>query len=186
MGGRSGKLPVATIADLNVTSSPPSTAIVFASENLPTPLTHVTPFALKSDGNAAGHLADDGALPLVRGAEVELRLADLHAELRERVARLMDELRRLHPRLRRDAPDAQARPAQLGLLLDAGDLRAELRCADRGGVATGATAQDGDVDFHLVSSRSVSAPKATAARPAGPLVRAIRAEVAAEAAGPIS
>ena len=37
------------IADLKVTSSPPSTAIVFASLNVPTPLTHSTPLALNSD-----------------------------------------------------------------------------------------------------------------------------------------
>ena len=35
IGGRSGNEPVATTAELNVTSSPPSTAIVFASLNLP-------------------------------------------------------------------------------------------------------------------------------------------------------
>ena len=48
IGGRSGNEPVATIACLNVTLSPPSTAIVFASVKRPTPLTHSTPFALKS------------------------------------------------------------------------------------------------------------------------------------------
>jgi len=47
IGGRIGNDPVATIADLNVTSSPPSTAIVFASLNVPVPLTHSTPLALK-------------------------------------------------------------------------------------------------------------------------------------------
>ena len=47
IGGRSGNDPVATIACLNVTSSPPSTAIVFASLKRPVPLTHSTPFALK-------------------------------------------------------------------------------------------------------------------------------------------
>jgi hypothetical protein len=47
IGGRIGNEPVATIADLNVTSSPPSTAIVFASLNTPVPFTHSTPFALK-------------------------------------------------------------------------------------------------------------------------------------------
>ena len=47
IGGRSGNDPVATIAHLKVTSSPPSTAIVFASLKRPTPLTHSTPFALK-------------------------------------------------------------------------------------------------------------------------------------------
>ncbi len=38
---------MATTALLNVTSSPPSTAIVFASLNRPVPCTHSTPFALK-------------------------------------------------------------------------------------------------------------------------------------------
>ncbi len=48
IGGRIGNEPVATIALLNVTSSPPSTAIVFASLNRPVPRTHSTPFALNS------------------------------------------------------------------------------------------------------------------------------------------
>jgi hypothetical protein len=47
IGGRSGKDPVAMIACLKVMSSPPSTAIVFASLKRPVPLTHSTPFALK-------------------------------------------------------------------------------------------------------------------------------------------
>src|SRR5437763_6013011 len=46
IGGQSGDEPVATIALLKVTSSPPSTAIVFASVNRPVPLTHSTPFDL--------------------------------------------------------------------------------------------------------------------------------------------
>ncbi len=49
IGGRSGNEPVATTACLKVTSSPPSTAIVFASLKRPVPFTHSTPFALKSD-----------------------------------------------------------------------------------------------------------------------------------------
>ena len=47
IGGRSGNEPVAMIADLKATSSPPSTAIVFASLNIPVPLIHSTPLALK-------------------------------------------------------------------------------------------------------------------------------------------
>jgi hypothetical protein len=47
IGGRSGYDPVAMIACLKVTSSPPSTAIVFASLKRPVPFTHSTPFALK-------------------------------------------------------------------------------------------------------------------------------------------
>ena len=47
IAGRSGNEPVATIADLKVTSSPPSTAIVLASLKRPVPLSHSTPPALK-------------------------------------------------------------------------------------------------------------------------------------------
>ena len=49
IGGRSGNEPVATTALENVTSSAPSTAIVFASLKRPVPFTHSTPFALNSD-----------------------------------------------------------------------------------------------------------------------------------------
>ena len=49
IGGRIGNDPVATIALLNVTSSAPSTAIAVGLVNCPLPLTHSTPFALKSD-----------------------------------------------------------------------------------------------------------------------------------------
>ena len=148
IGGRSGNEPVATIALLNVTSSPPSTRIVFGPVNVPEPLTHSTPLALKSAGDAAGHLLDDCGLPLVRLREVELRLTDRHAELAERVVRLVHEMRGLHPRLGRDAPDPQAGSAELGLLLDARDLGAELRGANRCGVPAGASAEDCDVDIH--------------------------------------
>jgi hypothetical protein len=48
MGGLTGKEPVATIALLNVTSSAPSIAIVVGLVKRPAPLTHSTPFALKS------------------------------------------------------------------------------------------------------------------------------------------
>ncbi len=46
IGGLSGKEPVAMIACWKLTSSPPSTAIVCESLNVPVPLTHSTPFAL--------------------------------------------------------------------------------------------------------------------------------------------
>ena len=58
--------------------------------------------------------------------------------------------RRLHPGFRRDAPDAKAGAAELGLALDAGDLRAELRSPDRGRVTTWPPSENGDVDFHEV------------------------------------
>src|SRR5205814_9105159 len=56
------------------------------------------------------------------------------------------------PRLGRDAPDTQARAAELGLLLDADGPRAQLSGADRGGVPTRAPPEDCDVGFHHVRS----------------------------------
>ena len=151
IGGRSGNEPVATTAERNVTSSPPSTAIVFASLKRPMPFTHSTPFALNRLATPRVICLDDAGLPRVRRGEVEPRLADLDAELREALLGLLQRERGLHPRLRRDAADAQAGAAELRLLLDARDLRAELRGADRGGVAAGASAQDGDVNVHRLS-----------------------------------
>ena len=160
IGGRTGNEPVATIALLNVTSSPPSTAIVFASLKRPLPFTHSTPFALKSPATPAGHLLDDRGLPLVRDRQVELRRADLDAELAEGLLGLLQRERGLHPRLGRDAADAQAGAAELGLLLDADDLRAELRGADRGRVAAGAASEDGNVTFHAsILARRAGPPR---------------------------
>ena len=113
IGGRIGNEPVATIAEVNSTSSPPSTAIVFASRNVPLPVHPLDAVRLEERGDAARHLRDDGRLPLVRRREVEPRLVDGDAELAERVARLVQEVRGLHPRLRRDAADAQAGAAEL-------------------------------------------------------------------------
>src|SRR5262249_54002874 len=70
---------------------------------------------LEQRRDPARHLLDDAGLPLVGGREVELRRADLDAELRERVLGLLDRERGLHPGLRRDAADAQAGAAELRL-----------------------------------------------------------------------
>jgi hypothetical protein len=96
------------------------------------------------------HLLDHRRLPLVRRPELELEAAELDAELLERVLCLLQCERRLHPRLRRDAADAQARPAELGLTLDARDVRAELGRANGGRVATGTPSENRDVDVHRV------------------------------------
>src|SRR5207245_1613886 len=83
------------------------------------------------------------------------RLADVDAELGEAVVRLVDEMRGLHPGLGRDAPDAQARAAELGLLLDAGDPGAQLGGADRRGVTARPATEDGNVKVHLESPLSL-------------------------------
>ena len=70
----------------------------------------------------------------------------------KRVAGVLEVLGRLQQRLRRDAADVGARAARRGLavgarpVVDAGDLEAELRGADRGDVAAGTGADDDDVE----------------------------------------
>src|SRR5918995_1418951 len=106
------------------------------------------PIRLEELRNAAGHLLDDAVLPLVRGREVELWLADVDSELGEGLVGLLDREGGLHPGLCGDAADPEAGAAELGLLLDADGLGAELRGADRGRVAARAASQNGNVTFH--------------------------------------
>src|SRR6266516_426024 len=112
------------------------------------PLDPVDAVRLEERSDALRHLLDDAVLPLVRLAEFELEATELHAQLVERVLGLFQRERSLHPGLRRDAPDAEARAAELGLALDAGDLRAELRSPDRGRITTWPPAENDNVDFH--------------------------------------
>src|SRR5262249_48389023 len=106
----------------------------------------IPPVGLKGAFAAPPPLPRNAPLPHVRCREVELRLSYLDAELREVLLGFLERERCLHPCLRRDAADAQARAAELGLPFDAGDLRAELCGADGGGVAARAASEDGDVN----------------------------------------
>src|SRR5919106_1553532 len=103
---------------------------------------------LEEAGDAVRELADDRVLPLVRLREVELRRADVDAQLGERLLGLLEREGGLHPGLRGDAPDAETGASEPVFLLDADGLRPELRGPDRRRVAAGATAEDGDVTFH--------------------------------------
>ena len=148
IGGRTGYEPVATIALLKVTSSPPSTEIVVVLVNLPDTLDPLDAVRLEEARDAARHLLDDAVLPGRRLTEVELRLRDVDAELREGLPRIVERVRRLHPCLRGDAAHPEAGAAELRLTLDAGHLAAELSRADGGGIACRSSSEDGDVTFH--------------------------------------
>ena len=136
IGGRSGNEPVAITADLKRRPRRPHRDRVRVGEAAAA-LHPLDAVRLEQACDALSHLPDDAGLPLVRSREVEPRLLDADAERAEHVVRLVQELGRLDPRLRRDAADAKARAAELGLLLDAGHARAELRGADRGRVSAG-------------------------------------------------
>src|SRR6188472_2106037 len=113
----------------------------------------LNPVRLEEARDAVRHLLRDAILPRVGGCEVEGGRADLDAELAERLLRFLDRVGGLHPGFRRDAADAEARAAELRLLLDANGVRAQLRGADRRGVAAGAASENGNVTFHRGSSR---------------------------------
>ena len=149
IGGRSGNEPVATIADLEGDVLAALDGDRVRALEAAVALHPLDAVRLEEAGDALRHLLDDARLPLVRGAEVELRLGRrCTPSFAKLLVGLVQEVRGLHPRLRRDAPDAQAGAAELGLLLDARDLRAQLGGADRGGVAAGPAAQDCDVYVH--------------------------------------
>ena len=147
------------MADAKVTSSCPSTAMVVASLNRPVPLHPVDAVCLEEQGDSAGHLLETPSFhafaapksscgaPTVTPSRAKVSSAAFSAE------------RRLHPGLRRNAPDTEARAAELCLLLDAHDLRAQLRCSDCGRVAARPAPEDGDVAFHasILSTRLLPA-----------------------------
>ena len=149
IGGRIGNEPVATIAEVNSTSSPPSTAIVFASRNVPLPFTHWTPFALKSEATPPVICETTAAFHSFAAGKSSWGSPDRDAELAERVARLVQEVRRLHPGLGRDAADAQAGAAELRGLLDADHARTELSGPDRRCVPARPAAEDCHVALHI-------------------------------------
>jgi len=107
---------------------------------------------LEQDRHAASQPIHDRGFPLVRRREVKVRAVELDAKLAECLLRLFQRQRRLRPGLGRDAADAQAGPAQLRQPVDAGDPGAELRGADRGGVAVRAATENGDVNVHHAPS----------------------------------
>ena len=103
-------------------------------------LVHVDAVLLEQHRDAAGERRDDLAAALHDGGEVDLRLADLDAEL-GRVADLLQDVGRAQHGLGGDARVVQAAPADRSFSTH-GRLHAELRGADRGHVAARTGADD--------------------------------------------
>ena len=110
-------------------------------------------------------LVDDAALVGVDLLDLDRRLPHRDAEVAG-VADLVDDLGRVQQRLGRDAAAVRAGAAELGILLDAGDLHPELAGADRRDVAAGTAADDHQVVVEL----ALAAPRlpGAARRPARP------------------
>jgi hypothetical protein len=90
-------------------------------------------------GQAAGQLADHLLLVGAQPVQVDLRLAELHAEVAG-VRSLLDDRGRVQQRLGRDAADVEAHAAQGRIALDQHGVQAQVRGAEGGGVAAGAGA----------------------------------------------
>src|SRR5690606_31772994 len=112
---------------------------------------------LEQHRDAAGELLHDAVLAGDHRRHVDLRVAGADAVLRERVHQVVVLVRGVEQRLGRNAAHAQAGAAEgrFAVLaergVDAGDLHAQLRRADRGVVAGGAGADDDNVELLLLA-----------------------------------
>src|SRR5262249_31977863 len=95
----------------------------------------IDPVLLEQEADALGDLVGDVARALDDRGKVRAHALDDHAEL-ARAVRVLEDLGGLEKRLRRDAAPVEADAAE-AFALDARGLEPELRCADRGDVASG-------------------------------------------------
>ena len=103
---------------------------------------------LQQAGHAAGQLGGDVVLVLDDLGEVDLHTLDLDADLSALVADVLHQLSGVQQALGGDAAHVQAGTAQV-LLLDDGNLGAQLRGADGGHIAAGAAADNNDLHTHV-------------------------------------
>ena len=116
---------------------------MFGPVKRPRPLTTWMPLPLSSPAEALDDAVDDAAAVVLDLLEVEIDVAEPHAELREVALRVVVGVRRLDHRLGRDAADVEARAANRHRLLaayrrrllDDDDGRTQLRGADRRWIA---------------------------------------------------
>ncbi len=101
----------------------------------PAPLDDLDAVALEQPGEALDDAVHDPAAVALHLLEVEIDVAEAHAELREVALRVVVGVRRLHHRLGRDAADVEARAAHRLGLFDDHDRGPQLRGADRRGIA---------------------------------------------------
>jgi len=101
---------------------------------------------LEEELDALGVAVDGLVLEGEELLEVDGRRADIDAHLGEGVARFVEEFRGMQQRLGGNAADIEAGAAQRVALLDAGDLEAELRRADRAFISARARPDHDEVE----------------------------------------
>ena len=110
---------------------------------------------LEQEGHAFDIALDALILESHHGRKVDLRLADLDAHLVEQLAGFFIELGGVQQRLGGNATDVEAGAAEGLVLLDYGNLHAELCRADGADIAAGAGADDDEIVGHDYSELSV-------------------------------
>ena len=109
---------------------------------------------LEQKGDALGQAVDHLVLAAQHLLEVERDGGDLDPVIGEMRRGLDEFFGTLQQRLRRDTADIEAGTAEHAALVDAGDLHAELRRADRRDIAARPGADDDQIEF-AVSHSSV-------------------------------
>ena len=149
----------------DVTSTRPAPAI------LPVPWKVSTLFFLSRKLDALGVAVDAALLEPLHLRQIELRRADLDAEVGEVLRGLLERLGGVQQRLRRDAADVEAGAAMGRALLDDGGAQAELRGADGADIAAGAGADDDEIVGAHGSVRSCIRVRRPPGRIAGGVIR---------------
>ena len=147
----------------------PRTSTTFPACSVPLPRAHVISFFLNRILDAARVLRDHVVFRFCITARSSPTSAEHHAVRCRTLARELVVVRRLEQRLARNAADVHARAAERRVTLHAHGGEAELRGANRGDVAAGATADDQDIRFEIVGHERRSIRALTRrASPPGP------------------
>ncbi len=115
------------------------------TEDLAGALQHVDLVLLHQELDALDVAVDALLLEVHHRRQIELRRRDADAHLGEGVSGFLEHLGGVQQRLRGHAADIEAGAAQRRVLLDDGNLHAELRRADRADVTAGARADDDEI-----------------------------------------
>ena len=104
---------------------------------------------LREHRQAADQLADDLVLPLEQLGQLDFRRTEIDA-MRAHLADFVDDLGGMQQRLGGNAAHVEADAAQHGPAFDQRDLEAEIRGAERGGVAAGTGTQHQQLRLAIV------------------------------------
>ena len=115
------------------------------AENLALAADDVDLVLLHQELDALDVAVDALLLEIHHRRQIELRRGDADAHLGKGMPGLLEHFGRMQQRLRRHAADIEAGAAERRVLLDHGDLHAELRRAHRADISAGTGADDDEI-----------------------------------------